>query len=267
MSTTSTMSLSSYFDEGSFDPYEVDKMLAGELTQLSFTDRERVMDEIHGIASGPPYLSEEGELLLLTLQQDLDTYYYDINANGNRSNGIYHKRSTLYPAYQEARSNNSALLVDREFCRAFLVAGDYDPKKAAIRYLSYLELICKVYNSNKVLYRPILLDDIHEDAKEQLAQGSWQMLPDRDTSGRRIFVYLRDLDSTLPQSLWVSVKFFIILFVNFIFINILFLFLMCLILPYSSSSSFFSQHTFYCFWINSLYFTLDPSLFIFDATV
>jgi hypothetical protein len=66
------------------------------------------------------------------------------------------------------------------------------------------------------LYRPILLDDIHDDAKEQLAQGSWQILPDRDTSGRRIFVYLRDLDSSLPRSLWVSFILCIILILYYV---------------------------------------------------
>ena len=96
------------------------------------------LSKVHGIVSNSLYLSKEGKSLLLALHQELATYYYDINANSNCSNGVCHKRSTLYPAYQEAISDSSAFLIDCESCSAFLVADNYDSEKAVIQIIRLL---------------------------------------------------------------------------------------------------------------------------------
>jgi hypothetical protein len=98
-----------------------------------------------------------------------------------------------YDAYREARSKNSSLISDKMFLRGFLVAESLNPKRAALRMMKYLEFIRDLYHTSDVLFRPIFTDDLDVEAKEQLEMGSYQMLPDRDSSGRRIFVYLRDI--------------------------------------------------------------------------
>ena len=223
------------------DPVEVDRLLADELNQLSFNDRERVMEEVHGVVFVTVLSNSGGHRLddaLVWLQEELNKHYYhnhpDCSANvtnktttannnhksmpfniqhdGNCSSNRTSRTSTstipplnhndvqsspfMHTAYREARSKNSELLLDIKFQRSFLIAEGFDPKKAALRLMNYLDFIRDLYGTSEVLFRPIFMDDLHTLAKEQLAMGAYQLLPDRDSSGRRIFIYLRDICSS-----------------------------------------------------------------------
>jgi len=230
------------------DPIKVDRLLVEELNLLSVNDRERVLEEVHGISAfdtgtGGNVL-EEG---LIRMQSDLCGHYYNVGADPEDyvrpsppSNSSSHSKSrsspliyaqntnntkcvvtqifnisrrrgpglsrhgydptslsssspSFYGAYREARSKNSTLLSDIKFQRGFLVAENFNPKRAALRMMKYLDMIQKLFETSDVLFRPIFLNDLHTEAKEQLVMGSYQMLPDRDSSGRRVFVYLRDI--------------------------------------------------------------------------
>jgi len=228
------------------DPVEVDRLLVKELNQLSFNDRERVMEEVHGVSAINSIT--DNEEALICMQNELDKHYYsEVGVSATHGNSIepqtlttksfspttdeqiadntessnirnasfsHHNRnslsnssrsfsssSVLYGAYREARSKNSLLLSDTLFQRAFLVTEDFDPKRAALRLMKYLEFIRELYETSDVLFRPIFIEDLHMKAKEQLVMGCYQMLPDRDSSGRRIFVYLRDIANKISGKL------------------------------------------------------------------
>jgi len=227
------------------DPDEVDRLLVGELNQLSVTDRERVSEEVHGVSSTNIYTDDVLKECLSSMQKELDKHYYDlehpdqdfgnsvhstnesvtnaIEQNPHRSNeGVVTssfgcKRnidantlllndhsssasasslsspSSLCSAYREARSKNSTMISDVNFRRGFLFAEDFDPKKAALRLMRYLDLIHGLFETSDVLFRPIFIEDLDIEAREQLFMGPIQVSPERDSSGRRIFVYLRDM--------------------------------------------------------------------------
>jgi len=122
-----------------------------------------------------------------------------INTNGTRSASPSLKDRKPSPikmlksAYREARSKNSGLLSDATFLSSFLEAENYNAQDAAKRLIKYLAYIRELYETSEVLFRPIFIKDLNPVAREQLAMGSYQILPDRDSSGRRVFVYLRDI--------------------------------------------------------------------------
>mmetsp|Transcript_10956 Transcript_10956/g.25949 ORF Transcript_10956/g.25949 Transcript_10956/m.25949 type:complete len:550 (-) Transcript_10956:287-1936(-) len=194
------------------NPEEVDRMLANELNQLSLYDRELVMEEVHGINRASERQQGALEGALVAMQEELDKHYFgnESSASINQSmptSGMEKiegdtqvadsgsSSSLTFRAYRIARSKNSRLLSDYLFRRAFLIAESNDPKKAAIALMKYLDLIHDLFETSDVLFRPIFLDDLHPEAKQELVMGSYQILPDRDSSGRRVFCYLRDASS------------------------------------------------------------------------
>jgi len=224
--------------EAADDPANIDKMFAHELNQLSLHDRERVMDEVHGVTAS---LTSDDDVkeddALVAMQKELDYHYfaenYDCgdakrkptlvpyslqqNNDSNTIQKIDHYYTCTKPppssassppvstststntntsttsAYKEARLKNSNLVKDINFRRAFLIAEDNDPKRAALRLMKYMDLLRNVFDTSDVQFRPILLSDLHPKAREQLLMGPYQILPDRDSSGRKVFCYLRSI--------------------------------------------------------------------------
>eukprot|EP00537_Pseudo-nitzschia_pungens_P000664 CAMPEP_0172370992 /NCGR_PEP_ID=MMETSP1060-20121228/40774_1 /TAXON_ID=37318 /ORGANISM="Pseudo-nitzschia pungens, Strain cf. cingulata" /LENGTH=549 /DNA_ID=CAMNT_0013096479 /DNA_START=90 /DNA_END=1739 /DNA_ORIENTATION=+ len=194
------------------NPEEVDRMLANELNELSLYDRELVMEEVHGINRASERQQGAFEGALVAMQEELDKHYLGNESSASINQSIPtpgmekiegdtqvvdsgSSSSLTFRAYREARSRNSHLLSDYLFRRAFLIAESNDPKKAAIRLMKYLDLIHDLFETSHVLFRPIFLDDLHPEAKQELMMGSYQILPERDSSGRRVFCYLRDASS------------------------------------------------------------------------
>ncbi len=193
------------------NPDEIDRLLVDELNQLSVNDRDRVMEEVHGVfdfntGTGDRALQEA----LDEMQNELDRHYYSNGAHacaqgsitigsdkelrlGFPSSGSSRLNVCDASAYCEARSSNSSFVSDVKLLRGLLVAENFNPKQAAHRLILYLQRMKELYGTSDVLFRPIFIDDLHVRAREQLVMGSYQILPDRDSSGRRIFVYLRDI--------------------------------------------------------------------------
>lgn len=70
----------------------------------------------------------------------------------------------------------------------FIRAEGYDSKKAAIRFVKFLEFAQELYG-NFVADRPIRLSDLKtKQEKRALTKISFQFLPFRDRSGRRVYV-------------------------------------------------------------------------------
>jgi len=176
----------------------VSKMMADELNQLSIDRREQLLEEIHGVKNGGNLLnfcnsardqqSQQEDAALEQFQRELDKFYL------SESTGSC---SIKYPAYRYARERGSELVRDRDFLLTFLGrgVGRNCPKKGAIRMLDYLEWIREIYGTDDVLFRPICLSDLDEDVgarKFMYEEGTFQFLPIRDNSGRRVFVQMRN---------------------------------------------------------------------------
>ncbi len=205
------------------NPHEIDQMLVDELNELTFNEREQLLEEVHGVALADK--GEDGlfvENALKQMQEELDKHFYNKCDSHNCCDEIVSKRgpnnrrkysspfsfvpnqAIICSAYREARFKNSSLITDPLFMRGFLLSESFDPKAAAFRMMIYLERMKELYGTSAVLFRPIFINDMHIKAREQLVMGSYQMLPDRDSSGRRVFCYLRDIPATVSNEHRVS---------------------------------------------------------------
>lgn len=149
------------------NPDEVDALLANELTQLSFQDRESMQDEIHGI--GTVAQTETPEMVQNAVLAVLEAI----------------QRIPVKRAYETALRRNSTLVLDNQaFFLQFLRAELFDAEKAAVRMLMYLEMVVEYYGEDALL-RPMMLCDLGNEEMQLLREGRCQ-LTSRDRFGRRI---------------------------------------------------------------------------------
>ena len=205
----------------------VDKSISEALLNLSLNDRNAIEEELHGIVRDPEETSEfstwclrefDKELIfvknlkvrLRNLERDgqkdvlrnvirmttqdvsdlgegsSDSEYIvdtDITMNSPRSHtGI---RIEECP---NRKRKSSCYVNDRNFRLRFVRAERYDCKKAVKRFVNFLVFGQELFG-DFVADRPIKLSDL-ETRKEKwaLSNVSFQFLPFRDRSGRRVFV-------------------------------------------------------------------------------
>jgi hypothetical protein len=159
---------------------DVDAMLIRELNLLNFHDRERCMEEIHGCHARQAMQQDTQKLpnALQELQHTLDSI---------KDKPVYDQA-----IQQQQQYGGSRYVLDATFRTKFLRAEQYDVVKAANRMLQYLALVLEVYGSVGLM-RPIQLSDLHPDAVAIVQEGSFAILPGRDTAGRRVIVSIGDV--------------------------------------------------------------------------
>jgi hypothetical protein len=144
------------------------------LLNLSFTDRNAIIEEIHGVSCMAP---DESPQLIDAALYSLSLELYKIQVK---------------PAYDRAQkmhmmsgSSGEAYVNTAEFRLRFLRCELFDTKKAAARIVKYLDLVSDNYGPY-ALTRPFKLSDLSRDELSFLRGGDYQLLPYRDRSGRRI---------------------------------------------------------------------------------
>eukprot|EP00531_Pseudo-nitzschia_arenysensis_P014817 CAMPEP_0116133752 /NCGR_PEP_ID=MMETSP0329-20121206/10274_1 /TAXON_ID=697910 /ORGANISM="Pseudo-nitzschia arenysensis, Strain B593" /LENGTH=642 /DNA_ID=CAMNT_0003628405 /DNA_START=170 /DNA_END=2098 /DNA_ORIENTATION=+ len=90
-----------------------------------------------------------------------------------------------FQAYSLARHQNTNYVTHPSFTIGFLRAERYNTEKAAYRMFTYLKIKLDLFGAAK-LTQDILIDDLGEDGRGYLARGGLQVLPRRDSSGRRV---------------------------------------------------------------------------------
>jgi len=156
-------------------PEAVDVLLASELNNMTVADRTHVLEEIHGVAQLPPEENSLEQLRksLALLSKALD----DIKDK---------------PAYDEAQRIATTFVNDDDFRLKFLRAEQFHPEQAAERMVKNLDLLYR-YIGPQGLQRPINMSDLDEKSLTIMKTGSFQLLPSRDRSGRRIAVRIGPL--------------------------------------------------------------------------
>jgi len=101
------------------------------------------------------------------------------------------------PAYDEAQriaseERTPTFVNDNAFRLKFLRAEQFRPQKAAERLVKNLELLYR-YLGSIGLRRPICMSDLDIKSLTTMKAGSFQLLPSRDRSGRRIAVRIGPL--------------------------------------------------------------------------
>ena len=160
------------------DPDSVDAMLAGELNQMTFQEREKVWEELHGVET----ITQETEELLATSLKEMEQA---LEAVPNRS------------IYEKAKSVNARYVEDRLFRLMFLRSEYYNAELAAVRLVKFLENKVKWFG-DETLTRPIYLSDLNEDDMAFMKSGIVQLIPARDRSDRVILADF-NMDPSLEQ--------------------------------------------------------------------
>ncbi len=153
---------------GDVDTNAVDVMLSRELEKVSFSDRNAIHEEVHGVRN---LAVIETPLLIERSLQAMQVEIHQIHPK---------------PAYDHAVMMHSHwVLHDSNLKLRFLRTERFNVQKAAGRFVRFWDLVLEYYGA-VALQRPIRMSDLGKEEMELLRSGEFQLLPFRDRSGRRI---------------------------------------------------------------------------------
>jgi hypothetical protein len=156
-------------------PAEVSALLAKEMNQLSVKEREKVLEDVHGIARVADEPKEFIEACLALVEKELTNI---------SSKAAYDLASSLSKEYTSSK----------KIRLMFLRAESYDPFNAASRMVRFFEQKYELFGADK-LTKDIALDDLDPDDIAALETGFYQVLPEKDCAGRIVFCSFSKLKS------------------------------------------------------------------------
>ena len=167
---------------------EADALLAKELMQLSVNERNKAIEEVHGVDD--PISDEDPEVVQQGLSQMNVEIDKQLQAYGGNDKAV---------TYHEALAQNPSYVQDRGFRLMFLRAEGLDePSRAADRLLNFFSIKEKLFGK-EMLTKDITLEDLGEDARTNMRLGYVTLLPSKDRSGRRIVVAMPNLLNTFKE--------------------------------------------------------------------
>jgi hypothetical protein len=162
---------------------EVNALLANEFTCLSVEEREKALNDIHGVTDAteedPAVLSNA----LIQLDIELDK--------------IANKR-----AYNMAKAQRPEYVRNRRFLLKFLRAENINAKNAAARIVRSFESKLELFGEDK-LAKDITMNDLDPYERELLRSGNVQILP-RDITGRTVLWSMGQIYRGDSTATWVS---------------------------------------------------------------
>lgn len=177
-------------------PESTDALVAKELYKLSLQDRNRVMEELHGVKNSAG-VGENEELL----EQRIAAMEAEL------------QQAPFKSAFAEARLRDAACATEKEFYIKFLMAESFNPKGAAKRMLAFFEYKLELFGIEK-LTRKIGIRDLLENPSDKmtLESGLFQPLVHRDRSGRIVIGKFQKLAfSHLPLQSRLRVFFYLLM--------------------------------------------------------
>ena len=150
---------------------EFDAALAKEMNELSVTEREKVLDDIHGVAT----VQEESPAFIAKSLREMDLAL-----------GVLPK--VKRKALDRALFFKPSLLDDQKFKLMFLRADNYDSPLAAKRLARHFEEKLQLFGEGK-LTKDITLEDLEPEDIENLGYVGCAKLPHKDQSGRPIWFF------------------------------------------------------------------------------
>ena len=174
----------------------VEKIVARELYEMNRSEREAILEELHGVksraieetpdmvASALEIFSEEAEILCQSNLTDTDI------------NGKSHQIARAHIRAVETLDSN--YVTAPEFRIRFLRTEFFDVKKAVKRYLRYLNHVWDLFG-DVALVRQISLFDLNKKELKYLKGGQVQGLLSRDKMGRRIYALFGIYDVPIQE--------------------------------------------------------------------
>lgn len=151
---------------------EIDDILSKEFQRVSFQNRNKIQEEIHGVSNACP--EETPEMVVQSLEG------LDKELDAIQEKEIYDKVSPF------------SYLYTKKYRLMFLRCDLFNAKKAAQRMVNFAEYMFNLYGTMDILERPLRLSDLKKgdrgkEVMESLKSGHSQLLPFRDRSGRKIW--------------------------------------------------------------------------------
>lgn len=198
-------------EEDEVDQKYVHGVLSQGLMSMSISDRNAVLEEIHGVRCLA--VQETPELLLKSLQEferELEkenvstsdgcdpsskrfAYQLILNRHGRGKRNYFGCSYTSEKVHPGHPSYNYAI-DDENFRLRFLRCELFDVSKAVKRFYNYLNYVYE-YWGDVALKRPIRMKDFTKAELKLFRRGFCQLLPFRDSSGRRVMVILGAMEA------------------------------------------------------------------------
>lgn len=145
-----------------------------DLSKLSIEKQEQITFSIHGI----PTINTEGDddtarEFLAGCLKKLDDEIAGISANKK-------------DAYEQALFLNPGYVRDEKFRTLFLRCVDYSPKLAAEKMVLHFDIKRELFGDGEILGREVRQSDLSPESLASLQLGEFQVLPQRDVSGRSV---------------------------------------------------------------------------------
>jgi hypothetical protein len=152
-------------------PESTSAMIAKELNQLSVNEREKVLEDVHGIAresvdEPPDYVRNR----LVLLEQELS------------------KITRNKAAYDLAKLQSKEYVSSEKLGLMFLRAESFDACRAAARMVRFFDEKYELFGADK-LTTDIVLADLDPDDIAVLDKGFCQVLPEKDCAGRKVLCF------------------------------------------------------------------------------
>lgn len=146
--------------------------LAEEFQNLSVQEREKVMDEIHGVV-----MDEIPETEAI-LQSGLHEMREELENLSRERRKLFDRALFLRPSLES----------DETLYATFLRGERYDAKKAASQLCRYFEQKGQLFPEEKLPCR-ITMEDLEEDDVTCIRAGLFHILPQKDRSGRTVAIF------------------------------------------------------------------------------
>lgn len=186
---------------------EVTNIISRELLKLTYNDRNAIYEEMHGVRCLA--VDETPELLtraLLEFQNQLDripaikkeAYAEILRLKQLKQIEIIKAAATAAtstatsvppPVPPIAESAACSFIDDEAFRLRFLRCELFDVRKAAIRFVNYLNLAYELWGG-VALTRQIRITDFTKSEMRFFRKGYYQILPYRDRAGRRVITLM-----------------------------------------------------------------------------
>jgi hypothetical protein len=158
------------------------------MNQLSIEEQEKVLEDVHGIARAVDEPLDYVKNSLVLLEQELS------------------KITRNKVAFDLAKSQSKEYVTSEKLQLMFLRAESFDADKAASRMVRFFHEKYKLFGAEK-LTKDIVLADLDPDDIAALESGVYQMLPEKDCAGRKVFCFFPKIFpniNVIPTHSWVS---------------------------------------------------------------
>lgn len=174
---------------GNFDMKDAEQLVANELTRMTLLERERLLNDLHGISDENSPKDPSPEVCAAKLKElDLELKCLSMSMFSSVSVSAYNLASSIDKRYVESE----------RFRLLFLRSHDWNVKKTAVIVAKHFQTKLELFGK-ELLCKNITQDDLDPTSLKLLYCGWLQELPLRDMSNRLVGIMITDPERNIPE--------------------------------------------------------------------